>query len=225
MGESKTLLARKKDGAEFPVEISLSPISSDRGTFVAASVRDITERLATQRQLQLQLQMEGLVSIVTMNVNAAMAEVLENRIDEVVATVGQSVDVDICYVRLGEETAQELVVKHEWVRIPELHAGTNPRSVPRNTHGWIEDRIEEHQPFHFSCLDDLPPEAAQTRVSLETQDVRSLLVAPLTAGSTLLGIVGMKTIGREHAWTASDVHLAQVIGNIVGAALLRQEQR
>ena len=72
---------------------------------------------------------------------------------------------------------------------------------------WVFGLLAVGRNVAVASLDDLPPEAAAFRASLEPQQIRSLVLVPVVHDGRLRGIVGFDAVAAPRRWSDEDASL------------------
>lgn len=114
----------------------------------------------------------------------------------------------------------EMMLTHFW-----QPAGGIPLRRNFITNGnlpWAEGRIRRGEAFHFSSLDDLPPEAALDVETLRLHGTRSNATFPLVADGSVFGALAFARTHAERQWTEDELSGLELVAQIFGHVVSRR---
>ncbi|MGE0805461.1 MAG: PAS domain S-box protein, partial [Burkholderiaceae bacterium] len=212
MGMNLALWARRSDGYEFPVEISLSPMVVDGETLVCANIRDVSELRRAQALLSRARQSEAVADFGRF---ALAGHELSHIQQEACRRLVEQLHADCALVaqRNRSGTALAIGASVDW------HADELEAVLPRLTTHWQELAAQPREPSRV--IDDLRSVDAESAAGVLAAAFDSLLLCAIPGEDEPAGLL-VAGSRRERSFTHDDTTFLQALANTIGAALQRE---
>jgi transcriptional regulator with GAF, ATPase, and Fis domain len=200
---------------------SWSPPASDQLRRVAEILASALARAQADYALRHAIEFDQVVAGLAATLIRVPVDIIDAQIVETLRTVGELLGADRAAVIQSDPARRLLTRTHVWIR-----AGTSgpPPVDPHAAFPWLIARLfVSRELVALTRLDELPPEAARDRASLERNGVVSGALAPMVIEDRVVGQLMFATTTREQRWSPDLVARLRLVGEIIASALGRRD--
>jgi PAS domain S-box-containing protein len=184
-----------------------------------ASLQDISENKRILEEIEHRLQFEQIISTISRDFINQPKENLDQTINRALAAIGTFSKADRSYLFLLSEDGSLMSNTHEWCATGIMPQISRLQNMQTEESAWTFEQLRNFETITLNSLDDLPDYATTEREVLSSQDIRSMVLVPMTYEDSLRGFLGFDSIREEKQWSEGDITLLRTVGDIIINAL------
>ena len=222
VGKTIELEARRKDGREIAVSLSLSSVSLDGQWHAVGVLRDITDRKRAEDEACFQLSFQKAVAEISSRFVTLSADGFDDAVNDALGRLGELFDVDRAYVFRFSDDLRTMNNTHEWCAEGVEPLKDRNQGIPVDDAPWFKERLEAFRPVRIPDGDALPKEAGRMQSALRSKEIQSSLCLPMVGKSGVpVGFVGFDSVRRSNCWPDAQIMMLQVLAEITVGAVQR----
>jgi len=201
----------------------ITAIYNEKGEFSGAIVhsRNITKHKQVEQMIMHQLEFERTVSRISSRFVGNMD--IDNAINASLSDMGRFCGASRSYIFKFNDISKTMSITHEWCDEGVAPQIDNLQNLPSDTFPWWMKKLNDGHAIHIKNVSLMPERAIAEKKMLESQNVKSLLILPLTTGNVLSGFVGFDNIRELEKNNRDDFVLLRISSEIIGNALKRMK--
>lgn len=146
---------------------------------------------------------------------------LDHIINQALCRIGQFFQADRCYLFQFDQHLAYAANTHEWCATGVTSQKEALQKLPTSTFGHWFTTLSQSQAIPINDISQLDPLSDEYQL-LAVQGIQSVLMLPLVAHGSFLGMFGIDLVSSQCCWTEQHISAMSLIAGNISGSLLRQ---
>ncbi len=185
---------------------------------ILGTTMDITKRKQNELAIEQHSQFERIIN--RLSSNLVDLKNLDEKIENILATIGEFVNVDRAYVYLVSKDGTTIENSHVWYSSrSKLKDKITAIIDPAKSLPWFWSLIKNGKTVHIPSIKDFPEEAKSEKQFWLDKEFKAFLALPMINNKRLIGFLGFADEKYEKTWDENAIALLRITAETFSRAL------